>query len=226
MMYAESLVQPMFVYRYLLVSLPAMALTMANGLHRIRPRWASVAVTLLVPLLGVGGLIRYYHYRASFTEWRAVSNKIAAEAQPGDGVIYCIAPGRLLVDYYLHAQGSGSVPPEVLYPDFPGFDQDPRSLEYLPHWNDDRILAGMSTHSRVWLVLYHDFFKTTQDARDHLKSLLIQQYPYSASTRIDGVTVDVYSRTSIPSTIAKSAQAAALARPELVAQRNGREEKR
>ncbi|HEY1410911.1 MAG TPA: hypothetical protein VGF36_02160, partial [Rhodopila sp.] len=121
----------------------------------------------------------------------------------------------------------GSVSPEVLYPDFPGFDQDPRSLEYLPHWNDDRILAGMSTHSRVWLVLYHDFFKTTQDARDHLKSLLKQQYPYSAVTRIDGVTVDVYSRTSIPSIMANSAQAAALARsPELAAQRNGREVKR
>ncbi len=202
LMYAESLIQPMFVYRYLLVSLPAMALTMTNGLLRIRPRWLSLAAALLIPLLSISGLLRYYQYRAAFSEWRTVAAKIATQAQPGDGVIYCVAPGRLLVDYYAaRPRNPGSPAPQVLYPDFPGFDQDWRSLQYLPRWGDDQFLAATSRHPRVWLVLYHDFFKTTADARDHLKSLLSSQYQQVAVTRINGVTLDLYSRPSLSSDV-------------------------
>jgi hypothetical protein len=201
---------------------------MASGLARIRPRWASFAATLLLPLLGMSGLVRYYHYRSNFTEWRAVAHKIAADAQPGDGIIYCVAPGRLLVDYYTGSQVSGRVPPAVIYPDFPGFAEDPRSLEYLPRWQDDRMLADAASHARVWLIVYHDFFKTTQDARDHLKALLSRQYAYSSVTRIGGVTVDLYSRTSLSNPgIAPSAQTTPIsASRDVVAQWGGREEKR
>ncbi len=198
LMFFQSLAQPMFVYRYLLVSLPAMALTMANGVMRIRSRWGSFAGTVLLLTLSLPGMARYYRYRAAFGEWRTVTQKIAAEAQPGDGIIYCVAPGRLLVDYYARQLAFESTFPRALYPDSPDFHHDPYSIAYLPPWDDEQMQSDAETHPRIWLVLHHDFFKTTQDARDRLRTILGKRFAESSATKIDGVTVELYSQ---PATI-------------------------
>jgi mannosyltransferase len=201
LMFAASLIQPMFVFRYLLVSLPAMALVTASGLARVRPNWASLLTILLVVSLGSPGLIRYYRYRSGFQEWRAVASKMLANSRPGDGAIFCIAPGRLLVDYY-GQQMHATAMPEPVYPAFPGFNQDPRALDYLPSWTDATLKAAASSHERMWLIVYHDFFGTTQRARDHLKAILESAYSQSDNIRIDGVTVNLYTRSFPPEPLA------------------------
>jgi hypothetical protein len=139
-------------------------------------------------------MLHYYSYRSQFQEWRTVAQTVSAHAAPGDGIIYCIAPGRLLVDYYTaHQHPAISAQPEPIYPDLPAFNQDPHSLEYLPRWNNDQLLDAASQHTRIWLIIHHDFYPTTEKARDSLKAILSQRYSEVSTSRIDGVTINLYS---------------------------------
>ena len=123
-----------------------------------------------------------------------MARTIADNAAPGDGIIYCIAPGRLLVDYYTaHQHPSLAALPQVAYPDLPNFNQDPHSLEYLPRWNDDLLRTAAAREGRMWLIIHHDFFPTTLNARDHLKAILSERYRDFSEFRIDGVTIYLYS---------------------------------
>ena len=54
-------------------------------------------------------------------------------AQPGDGLVFCIAPGRLLFDYYRDKSFSGQcVPLTLIYPALRDARVDPLAFEYLP----------------------------------------------------------------------------------------------
>ena len=69
-----SLVQPMFMNRYLLMTIPALVLLAALGVRKLRPVSLSVCATLVLLALGTARLPQYYRHRATFHEWQAVTN--------------------------------------------------------------------------------------------------------------------------------------------------------
>jgi mannosyltransferase len=194
LIFGVSLLQPTYVSRYLLVSVPALVLLGAKGLARMRPRWFMAAVVIFAMLSVTAGLSRYYQYRERFQEWRAVARLVIGRVQPGDGMIFCVAPGRLLFDYYADPwRGSGASIPVAVYPDLPDFNNNPHALDYLPAWSDSQLKMSVSNHPRIWLIVYHDFFGTTERARDRFKATLGGMFTNVNAERINGVSIDLYS---------------------------------
>ena len=153
--YAFSMVKPIFIYYYLIVSLPPLVFVAAAGLSGIRqPQTFAAVLILFVGLAGVQ-LLSYYHY-ARKEDWRGATAYILSRAQPGDGVVfyyeYCCNrdPRRI----------PSQAPPTI-------FSVDPGPRAAYEYYRDQRIpsQAAPTVFSvddlqrdrsrRVWLVLSH-----------------------------------------------------------------------
>jgi mannosyltransferase len=122
-----SIWKPLLVPRYLIVVVPPLTLLAADGLLRIRPRIAAVAVLVGALALSVGPLVA----RADDIgeDWRGAAGWVASVARPGDRVVYQIQSGEKPFRWYLDT--------------IPGEHPVDASLD------DARAIPG-----RVWLVLY------------------------------------------------------------------------
>jgi len=103
-----SVFRPMLLPRYLVVSLPFIAILAGVGLSAIRPVVARAAVLgALGVLLALAVPNAYNDDRQE--DWRSAGAWIADAAQPGDEVI--VTPGaRRPLGYYLSRADTGSVP--------------------------------------------------------------------------------------------------------------------
>jgi len=196
---AISVMQPMMMSRYLLICVPAITLLAARGIQSIRFRWVSGIVLMVV--MGLAGLRlpQYFQGRASFLEWKSVTDRVLAQARPGDAIIFCVAPGRLLFDYYrekYHHGVDGRL--DIVYPQFTAEqeNQDPRTLDYLPPISNGFVDSVAANHDRVWVVVYHDHFALTREASRRIEEGLSAKLPEVWQSRIDGVTLFLYSRAS------------------------------
>ena len=139
-------VKPIFVDRYLIVSVPALALVAATGVAAIRPRAlavAAVAVLVVVSIQEIRG-----DYADPNEDWRGAAVFLAAHATSRDGVVVCPARHRAPLQYYVER----SIPP----------DQRPRSLSPNAEWDTvfptgpatRRAAAAWATGGprRIWVV--------------------------------------------------------------------------
>ena len=103
-----SVFRPVLVGRYLVVSLPFIAVLAGVGLASIRPVvWCVAAVGMLSFLLV---LALPWAYRDNHQQdWRAASEWIASSAQPGDAFV-ATPWGRRELGYYMERVENGTVP--------------------------------------------------------------------------------------------------------------------
>ena len=110
--FAYSLVvQPVFVTRYLIVCLPALALAAALGVAAIPWRVAQVAVMAVIV---VGSLVsvRTFLREPSRDDWADLVAYVARRAEPGDGVVFCVPSVRPTFEYYaLRTPGATAINP-------------------------------------------------------------------------------------------------------------------
>jgi 4-amino-4-deoxy-L-arabinose transferase-like glycosyltransferase len=210
-----SVRKPMLVDKYLMVCLPALMIAVAEGAVLLRPRWSAAAIAAIAGL-AFFALLPYWQSRHQDREWQQATGSILSQAGPGDAIIFMVAPGRLLFDYYRAENRAAVLTPDVLYPQFADEFTDPESLRYLPPL-DARVLADAPLHyRRVWLVLYHDQFGTTLPLRRQLQSLLdanyqqVQQCVFDGAPNFEQVEVVLYANdSSLPSPGGFSRQAVA-----------------
>jgi mannosyltransferase len=85
--FAASLVQPMFVSYYLIVTLPAFALLAGAGIARLPGRVAGVAALVAVVALSVVRIADWYA-AGSPENYRETARRISAGMRPSDGIVY------------------------------------------------------------------------------------------------------------------------------------------
>ncbi|HZU59336.1 MAG TPA: glycosyltransferase family 39 protein, partial [Solirubrobacteraceae bacterium] len=143
----SKLGQSMYEARYLLISLPAVALTLAwlltrlaeidlsgMALRRGRPYLRSVpvvgAVVLALALLVVRGIQVGDAYGVSTEPWRTVSNVVLTASRPGDCIAFYPMDGRMPFRYYLPAGASAPRPvlPNLPWPQVRSFVEDYATL--------------------------------------------------------------------------------------------------
>ena len=191
---AISLVQPMFMSRYLLICAPPLVLLGAQGIRSLKPAPISVLALIIVVGLAAQRLPQYYQHRHSYQEWKLVTSYVLNQSRAGDGTIFCIAPGRLLFDYYQDRYQI--VFPKYLdlvYPEPGDEGKDPKVLDYLPPLNSSLLDSAVTQHPRIWLMVYHDTFAVTEEARDRIEASLRTRYRDVQKTKFGGVTVLLYS---------------------------------
>jgi glycosyltransferase involved in cell wall biosynthesis len=189
-----SLRQPMFLNRYLLICVPAMALLAAAGVSALKLRSLMSAALLLIAGLSASGLAQYYHFRGHRQEWKLATDHILTQACPGDTAIFYVAPGRLLFDYYRERYHPSS--PRLLdisFPEFADEKNNPAALDYSPPISNE-VLEASARRPRVWLILYHDQWSFTSEFSQQLKARLAKDHSDVQERKFEGVTLILYSR--------------------------------
>lgn len=152
-----------------LTALPAAARRAAR--HPVRGRWAGwAAVTAVVVLLGclAQGGVAYRQERAGFDDPEGAAQQIAAQAQPGDAVVYVGNVVRPMVEAYYPPglAGSDRLSDPLLV-------ASPEASDTLGGLEVRRVgdkVAALAPHRRVWLVgsvatATDDLGRTTGNAR-------------------------------------------------------------
>lgn len=146
---AVSLVKPVFLDRYLIVALPALVLTAAFGISRLRWWWVRLAaLVLMLSLAGQGLLAWYTQYEKE--DWRAAAAYVLDESQPGDAVIFYRPRARNPFAYYLERLPADAENLDPMYPSvgWGTYLPLPDARAEMPE-----ALTAVSRYSRIWLVL-------------------------------------------------------------------------
>jgi len=131
-----SLIQPMFVTRYLIVVMPAYVVLVGAGISRLRPRAAAFGVSiLLIALSARGAEVWYREYDKP--NWRAAVAMVTAELLPGDLVAVVPEMHRRPYAYYAR-ESPATVVPLTLPP-------DPAAAARAAN-------AIAEVHPRIWLI--------------------------------------------------------------------------
>jgi mannosyltransferase len=107
-----SLVKPIFVTNYLIITLPAFVLLAAAGLARLPSRPAAAVVLGLIVVLSAGRLPHWYDF-GSLEDYRAPGRYIAASMRPGDRIAYDPAYAGAGIEFYERAAGTSG--PAVIH---------------------------------------------------------------------------------------------------------------
>lgn len=104
--FGASFIKPVFVSRYFIIVLPALALMVAVGISRVRVRWLMALVLGGFVVLAAVGLDRWYGGHRE--DWRGAAAFVVDNARPGDLVL--LGPTGDPIVYYLRsALGSGEI---------------------------------------------------------------------------------------------------------------------
>jgi mannosyltransferase len=140
-----SFAQPVYLYRYFLVCLPALVILVAAGFARLDRSWIVVTVTVIAVALSV-------RTTAECTpgcvigddDWRSAAAYVNAHLRPGDGVIFDPAALRTPFAHYLPP----SQRPQLVYPaNWPLKGGSAEGAATLP-----AALAAARSRSRIWVV--------------------------------------------------------------------------
>ncbi len=192
-----SYIRPVFVPRYLIVSLPPLVILVGAGLARLRLRWLVPATSALL-VVSVPVAANAYKEQPEQEDFRAVTRHILANGTPDDAIFTYRPSGRTAIEYYLaRQQVNGGVAPAIVYPPTPW----ERAAYKIPAAVSayrvppepaisvvDRATGG---HDRVWLVLSHGGY--TGDPQSHLiQDQLASRYRHWREERFRGLRLRLY----------------------------------
>ena len=186
--YFVSFMVPMFISRYLIVVVPALAILAAVGLAYLR-------TTLMVPTFAV--LVLGSTLSTAFTldsihheDWRSAAATVLAATRPGDGIVFYSSAVRQPFEYYV--ERTGRTPPDPVFPPGP--------------WDEGRPLAGRTDisaasaveaalPSRLWLVFSH---APASAERQRLEDAVEAHYSPVREYHFDvWVTIELYKRRPV-----------------------------
>jgi len=146
---ALSQFKSIFLARYLIVCLPASVLLAAAGISRLRS-FVQAGLVMAILALSIGGVYSYYQrdFDVGRDDWRGATQYVLAHAEPGDGIFFYSAPGRMTFEYYRLL--SGKTGPEIIYP-FSGKQITYRDLLVTPL--AEVLQNPLPQPKRVWLFL-------------------------------------------------------------------------
>lgn len=103
-----SLVQPMFITRYLIICVPALILLGVAGIARLRPPIVAAAVAALLVWSSATGLAAYYAGETP-ENWRDATRHVLASTVDGDGAVF--VPNWAYSPFAYYARQSGVAGP-------------------------------------------------------------------------------------------------------------------
>jgi hypothetical protein len=180
-----SLVEPLWVARYLIVSLPAFLALCAIGLSRLRGRLRTGAIAVLAGLTLVALGSYYVPDMTNGENWRAASAHLRGRLQPRDAVWFVAGDGRAPFAYYTWSRGEPPVVDLALAPD------GTRGRIHARELPRALVLARLSTQGRVWLVQRHRRDGAAEQRNTWSRSALTRGGFHRDDSRSFGPTVEV-----------------------------------
>jgi mannosyltransferase len=162
-----AMIKPVFLPRYLIITLPAVVLFAAAGLNQLRRAYVAVPLIVAIAWFSIAGVRSFYahDFDISREDFRGATAYILSHAQPGDAIVFHKAQNRFAYEYYAD-HSSAAVKPSIIYP---GSNQ--------PTWKDFVIRVTPATvesvrqqKSRVWILMSENLGpRGEDDAAEQLK---------------------------------------------------------
>lgn len=195
---AISVFKPIFLERYLIVTLPALVLLAGVGMQHIRWTAVRLVILMLIVVLSVKPLAAQFRTPTStegYEQWRRATRLILSAARPGDAVAFQVPEVRVAFDYYAAQFAQGRyVPPAVYPPD--GYLLSPSLYLEMGRREVDPVLDRLGdAYQRVWVVFSHDEFADDRLVMSrYITSRLAQDYPTGREYTFRGVRVVLFAR--------------------------------
>jgi hypothetical protein len=171
-----SFAQPVFLYRYFLLGLPALVLLVASGLARIRPGWLGIAAAALAVALSVRtDLACQPDCKIRHDDFESASAHVRARARPDDAVLVSPPQIRIAYAHYLKRP-----PGHLLYPArWALIDGNIEGVDDVT-----AATAGLGRHPRVWLLTW---WLPSEDARRAVarQSTLVDAREFPGNVRVE-----------------------------------------
>lgn len=145
-----SLLKPLFVPRYLLMTLPFVAIAAAMGIRSIPSRAISSAIAAVI--VGLSLVEDYAYYRApAFQDWRGAVHTIATRARPADVAVIYPRYNEIPFSYYLARSPTAAAFPLALPMESETDIEHPEALANAVAKNR-AVIAGIASGTRIWFV--------------------------------------------------------------------------
>jgi mannosyltransferase len=149
---AATLVRPVFLPRYLSISMPAYCLIAAAGITSFRRRWLAVPMLGLICWLGWRGIRSYYErdFDVLRADYRSATRYVIERARSGDAILFYPSYGRFAYDYYAARLIDAKSRPMILYP-----GQGDRLVwrDFMGKASPQVLDSATQDYRRVWFML-------------------------------------------------------------------------
>jgi 4-amino-4-deoxy-L-arabinose transferase-like glycosyltransferase len=187
--YVVSFAQPIFIARYLIVSLPALLIAMGVGLASMTPRWVGVVLATLAVLLSARTVWNAYHDPLAKENWRGAASFLQSHARPGDGLVAYPADVRIPLDYYLAREG-GSSALGVVYPDLSW--SAGVATEELPQPTTSGLAAAEKPFRRIWVIQPQSLLVSSEEESARRVASSVRNRPLLHEWDFVRVSVELY----------------------------------
>jgi mannosyltransferase len=180
---------PLFITRFVVMSLPALAASGAVALCRLPRRIGSIAATALICASLVAVLKSTRISIGDYDDMRSVVEFMNAHAHMTDSVVVYWPQSAFAFQYYANRSSLGLLP--VAFPRM----QSPETVTILQDDAMDRGVLNKST--RVWFIVDTAPLRAGEPAAQRLTNHIRQSFPFIADRRdFCGFTVMLYDRVS------------------------------
>jgi len=186
---------PIFLPKYLIVTLPSLVLMTGNAISRIKNRYVFSIVVLIFVALSIHSVFMKTYPKPK-ENFKDATSFVISQAQIGDAIIFCARDARVPFDYYRKRMGA---PPDVLNCIYPS----PYGVEYwgkrkqIPELTPQLLRSLGGNYERLWLVLAHDYIPQDGiDSRPILESLNFD-FQIQIYKEFTAVRVILFNRTKL-----------------------------
>lgn len=181
---------PLFGARYFIILVPAAVTVLALGIHTVPAVWPRRVAAVVVGGLVVAGAVGWY-VRAPADDVRAAAGEVAADARPGDAVVFLPWFEQLPFDAYAVRDDrlDGVVRP--LWPDARWGDFVPDHPDHPDAAAIDEVVTGTD---RLWLVVRDDRGDDDQADVDAYLERLAADHVEVRHVDLDGLDVFLFER--------------------------------
>jgi mannosyltransferase len=148
--------RPLFVVRYLMVSLPpalmllAVAIVRVSSLARRHARTLAATLLIVVVVASLAGVAEWYALGGP-QDFRSAVSYIAAGARPGDGMLIFAPYERVPVEWYMAGQPAARSEVRPVYPAL-AWGVDPLYFDGNVPMSADAVQRALSGFGRVWYL--------------------------------------------------------------------------
>lgn len=151
--FAVSMIKPMFIDKYLIVSLPAFILCIAVGVSKLKNLWTVIAVTVILSGFSTKATLDTYEGQKK-EEWREICELVLSLGKPDDALIFINPYSRVPFHYYRQKQPFRKMPGYVYPPNIPGTERGEWTSR-VPKLNAALLRELALRHRRMWVVYAH-----------------------------------------------------------------------
>src|SRR4051812_32605004 len=181
-----SLHRPIFVHRYLLISLPGYLLLIALGLAKLRK---SALAAVLVIVIALSGVSIVQGYSRPIEDWRGAVEYVLSNANNGDAVLVYVPDGSNNFNFYAHRMER---------------ERAHAAIQMIDTSGGTSGIAGL-TFPRAWLILYPS--PHVAELAPQFESALTAHYANQQRRDFKGVAVILFSGLKQPSSLPQAASA-------------------